>query len=84
MRKVSKTPDTSPGEWTENDWNEMMREARQDGGMIVSKTAPPSGCECDHRESVWEYHKKTIRKVAEKQRFKIVEHKTQVHLIPLP
>jgi len=67
--------------FSEADWNWLFSEAVKDGGLIISKVAPPSGAMCDHKESVWDYYQKTIRRMMAKHRFRVYfESRSQVHL----
>ena len=61
---------------TEFDWDYLFKQARIDGGMLVSKVAPPSGAACDHKDSVWDHHRKTIERCMAKHNFKI-SHQTK-------
>lgn len=71
------------GCWNEDFWHKLFIEARQDGGLIISKVGPPSGSQCDHKESVWEYHQLTIQTMMARHRF-VVSHESrnQVTLKP--
>lgn len=69
---------------SEQDWDYLFEQAKLDGGMIVSKVGPPSGAPCDHKESPWVYHRKTVERAMAKHNFRVAhETKTYVSLQPV-
>jgi hypothetical protein len=70
--------------FTEQFWRDLFAAARADGGFIVSKSRPPSWANADYRESVWEHHEKTLRRLMPDFGYRVLWESTKVaHLSPL-
>lgn len=65
------------------DWVVELECSRKDGGLLISKVSPPSGCTCDHKDSVWHHYEKQIRTAIQQCDFVIMyETKNLVSLSP--